>query len=164
MDWETGEVIGEHEGMEVLTIGQKARIGGCREKYYIVGKCVTSVDALYVNGDKRMKGDVFVVNGKDHPILYTEGLSIPIESFYWIRNAFHNSNPEDNTNTKFTFKTRHGQRIDKCHVKLNAKEGVLEVTFDVPQRALTAGQIFALYDKHAEECLGAAPIPLINLS
>ena len=36
IDVDTGCEVGRHEGKEALTIGQGARIGGCRDKYFIV--------------------------------------------------------------------------------------------------------------------------------
>ena len=146
--------------MEVLTVGQKARIGGSQEKLYIAGKCVYSSNELYTNGTRRQKGDIYVVKGREHPVLYTSHLQIPLTSFHWIRNIFE-GNSSTASEQKCTFKIRHGQKVDYCVVQL--KDQSLEVKFDQLQRALVAGQIFALYDENANECLGAAPIPLINL-
>lgn len=39
----TGRVLGRHDGVEVLTIGQRARIGGSAKRMYVVGKSGSDV-------------------------------------------------------------------------------------------------------------------------
>ena len=35
IDVDSREIVGAHSGKEALTVGQKARLGGCTEKYFI---------------------------------------------------------------------------------------------------------------------------------
>lgn len=54
LDSETGSVVKElpkrHSGLRLLTIGQRATIGGMPSKYYVAGKCISS-NILYITGD-----------------------------------------------------------------------------------------------------------------
>ena len=63
-------VVGTHNGAELLTVGQKCRIGGCASKYFVAKK---------VGGS----GDVLVAPGHNHPSLYVEVLQVEWEKFNW---------------------------------------------------------------------------------
>lgn len=57
------------------------------------------------------------------------------------------------------FKARHTQSLGACAAAVEQREGgayTVTVTFDVPHRAITAGQVLALYD--GEVCLGGGVI------
>jgi tRNA (5-methylaminomethyl-2-thiouridylate)-methyltransferase len=71
IDLDTGKILGRHEGKEALTIGQGAKIGGSREKYFIVpGSSYTS------NKEDSIVGDVYVCMGSNHPSLYCKTLIV----------------------------------------------------------------------------------------
>jgi tRNA U34 2-thiouridine synthase MnmA/TrmU len=54
-------VLGEHAGVELLTLGQNARLSGLPERHYVAGKAVATAE-------------VAVVPGRDHPALYATEL------------------------------------------------------------------------------------------
>ncbi|XP_014407799.1 mitochondrial tRNA-specific 2-thiouridylase 1 isoform X12 [Camelus dromedarius] len=56
---EDSEVLGTHKGWFLYTLGQRAKIGGLREPWYVVEKDGT-------------KGDVLVAPRTDHPALYRD--------------------------------------------------------------------------------------------
>ena len=64
---DTGTVIGTHGGRELLTTGQRARVGGCPEPYYVVDR--PPVGYTLPNGDMVENGDVLV--GKGHHTPYS---------------------------------------------------------------------------------------------
>jgi tRNA U34 2-thiouridine synthase MnmA/TrmU len=66
------KVLGTHTGAELFTMGQKCRIGGCAEKYYVVKKKV------------RDSGDVLVAPGQAHPSLYSEVIRVEWAKFNWM--------------------------------------------------------------------------------
>uniref|UniRef100_A0A6I8P282 Mitochondrial tRNA-specific 2-thiouridylase 1 n=1 Tax=Ornithorhynchus anatinus TaxID=9258 RepID=A0A6I8P282_ORNAN len=56
---EDGSVLGTHKGWFLFTLGQRAKIGGLKDPWFVVEK-----DAL--------TGDIFVAPGRDHPALYRD--------------------------------------------------------------------------------------------
>lgn len=38
MDVDSGEIVGEHLGIHMWTLGQRCRIGGCLKPYYVASK------------------------------------------------------------------------------------------------------------------------------
>lgn len=67
-----GQVVGEHwGGTTLLTVGQGAKIGGEREKWFVCGKEMES-------------GVVYVAPGTNHPALFCDYLLVDAEMFNWI--------------------------------------------------------------------------------
>ncbi|XP_051889762.1 mitochondrial tRNA-specific 2-thiouridylase 1 isoform X2 [Pristis pectinata] len=66
---EDGKIMGAHKGWFLFTLGQRARIGGQRDAWFVV--------------DKEIKtGDVFVAPGTYHPALYRN--SLETDPVHWI--------------------------------------------------------------------------------
>ena len=106
IDINTGTVVGTHEGRELYTIGQKARISGCLTKHYIVEKIINDdVDDNYNENENVIKndniilnhndnnnhesnylrnGDIYVTGDKYHKLLYKSSIIIPLDQFNWI--------------------------------------------------------------------------------
>lgn len=63
--------LGPHKGLHLYTIGQKARISGVKQKYFVVEK----------NADS---GIVFVAPGSRHPALYASSLKCNLKDVFWI--------------------------------------------------------------------------------
>jgi tRNA U34 2-thiouridine synthase MnmA/TrmU len=59
----TGEALGGHSGAEFWTVGQAARIGGLRQRHYVVHRDIPS-------------GAVWVVNDWFHPLLFSTALCV----------------------------------------------------------------------------------------
>ncbi|XP_022109720.1 mitochondrial tRNA-specific 2-thiouridylase 1-like isoform X2 [Acanthaster planci] len=69
---EDNKVIGKHEGHFIYTVGQKAKIGGMKEKWFVVDKVPSS-------------NEVIVAPHTNHPALFCETmLTGPV---HWIREA-----------------------------------------------------------------------------
>lgn len=135
-----GKVIGEHMGLMYHTIGQRQGlgIGGVKganeEPWFVVQKDLT-------------RNVLVVVQGTDHPLLYTNHLIA--QQAHWI-----NGTPPLSTFT-CTAKTRYRQPDQECVVTLMA-DGTLDVSFEQPQRAVTPGQSVVFYQN--DICLGGAVI------
>jgi tRNA U34 2-thiouridine synthase MnmA/TrmU len=112
IDIDTGAVLGTHDGAEIFTVGQGARISGAPEKYFIVQKQATGANS----------GDIFVGLGAHHPALQCNAIDVLGSQFNWI----HGAPPSlDNTTTtamaqefECEFQCRHQQRPIPCRVSL----------------------------------------------
>lgn len=154
IDWDTGEDVGAHSGRELFTVGQGARIAGVvgnGERYF-----VTFAERP---GRARNNGDVYVVKGASHPLLFSSSCSLSSRDFSWICGHLP---ALDWSREKFGFKSRYNQAIEPCTVSIVQSNSVgdgymVTVQFFTPQRAITPGQILALY--HEDACLGGGIIP-----
>ncbi len=136
---EHGNHIGEHVGLMYHTIGQRQGLG--------IGGLKGAGDApWYVARKDLINNKLVAVQGKNHPLLLSEGLIAG--QIHWI-----NETPETDS-IRCMAKTRYRQPDQACTVKVS--EGKLEVIFDEPQRAVTPGQSVVFYRDDA--CLGGAVI------
>jgi tRNA-specific 2-thiouridylase len=136
----SGRPLGWHQGLSRYTLGQRQglRVGG------IAG----AGDApWYVAGKDPERNVLLVVQGHDHPGLFSDRLTA-IEP-HWIEGA------PPALPLACTARTRHRQPDQPCRVEA-AGDGRLTVRFDSPQRALTPGQFVVFYAE--ERCLGGATI------
>ncbi|XP_075064951.1 mitochondrial tRNA-specific 2-thiouridylase 1 isoform X2 [Mixophyes fleayi] len=136
---EDGKVIGTHKGWFLFTFGQRARIGGKQNAWFIVDKDVTT-------------GEVFVAPGRDHPALFTDLLQT--DQIHWLSEK----PPVELVQNKMMechFRFQHQMALENCVVTLN-QDGTVWVKLVKPIRALTPGQ-FAVFYK-GEECLGSGKI------
>ncbi|MBN3291213.1 MTU1 thiouridylase, partial [Polypterus senegalus] len=136
---EDGKIMGTHKGWFTFTLGQRARIGGQKDAWFVVDKDV-------------MSGDVFVAPTTNHPALYREIMRT--DRFHWIADEppaelIHNKMMECN------FRFLHQMPFVPCNVTLN-QDGSVWVTLTKPVRALTPGQFAVLYK--GDECLGSGKI------
>ncbi len=136
---EGGTVIGEHQGVAFLTIGQRQGLGiggrvGAREMpWYVAAKDVAT-------------NSVTVVQGNDNPALFKRTLRCA--TLQWIDGA----GPE--LPWEGTAKCRYRQPDQACVVRPEGDDW--EVSFEVPQRALTPGQSVCFYA--GDRCLGGGVI------
>ena len=127
-----GRVLGRHKGLPCYTTGQRKGLGVAAGKHvYVVRK----------NGD-----DNTILLG-DEADLYTNTLTACRVN--WISGAA----PEQPI--RCTAKTRYSQTEAEATAEA-LPDGRLRLTFDVPQRAVTAGQAVVLYC--GEEVLGGGTI------
>ncbi|MWJ29400.1 tRNA 2-thiouridine(34) synthase MnmA [Halomonas sp. ZH2S] len=135
-----GQVIGEHMGLMYYTLGQRQGLG-------IGGLADYSEDPWYVAVKDLERNVLVAVQGKHHPLLYTDSLAT--EAMDWIagKPPVHKG--------RFTAKTRYRQNDVPCMLRTRDDGGV-EVHFDTPQRAVTPGQSLVIYD--GEICLGGGVI------
>ncbi|XP_040199565.1 mitochondrial tRNA-specific 2-thiouridylase 1 [Rana temporaria] len=136
---EDGEIMGTHNGWFLFTLGQRARIGGLRDAWFVVDKDVTTAE-------------VFIAPCTDHPALYRERLQT--DRVHWICE----DPPAELVRYKMMdchFRFQHQMALVPCLLTLN-QDGSVWVTLKKPIRALTPGQ-FAVFYKE-EECLGSGKI------
>ncbi|MBZ9567973.1 MULTISPECIES: tRNA 2-thiouridine(34) synthase MnmA [Modicisalibacter] len=135
-----GDDIGEHMGLMYYTLGQRQGLG--------IGGLADYPDAPWYVADKDLERNVLiVVQGKHHPLLYSDALVT--EAMDWI------AGQPPAAEARLTAKTRYRQTDVPCRMRTRDDGGV-EVHFDEPQRAVTPGQSLVLYDD--DVCLGGGVI------
>ena len=151
----SNRVIGQHEGHFTLTRGQRARISGQPSAFYVVDK------------DPR-SGDVFVVASPQHPALFSAGLVT--QPFNWLLSP--DSQAETSMSSLYSrlienrepvplfckLKSQH-LPMARCVVRVSEQDPLeVHVSFPEAQRAVTPGQVVALYDKESAACVGGGVI------
>ena len=176
IDIDTGRILGYHRGKETYTIGQGARLGGRKDKYFVVKKTKST-------------NDIFVAIGQDHPALFSDSLIVDGKTMSWISGSLpdpinsllseaylakQNGNmlPTESS-YDCSFKIRHGQEMSSCKIRVSLKKNAdvntcsttmdysIIVLFDIPQRAINPGQVIAFYDNDDNDgyiCLGGGII------
>ena len=130
-----GKTVGEHVGLTFYTIGQRKGlgIGGAGEPWFVAGKNLP-------------RNELLVVQGHDHPLLYTNSL---------VMNDLSFTLPERPKPGRYTCKTRYRMADAPCELRY-LDDDTAELVFDVPQWAVTPGQSAVLYD--GDVCLGGGII------
>lgn len=126
-------------GWFLYTLGQRAKIGGLREPWYVVEKDSAS-------------GDVLVAPRTDHPALYRDLLRTG--RVHWIAEEPPAALVRDKM-MACHFRFRHQMALVPCVLTLN-QDGTVWVTAVEAVRALALGQ-FAVFYK-GDECLGSGKI------
>lgn len=130
-----GQIVGCHEGLMYYTLGQRKGlgIGGAGEPWFVAGKDLAANRLL-------------VVQGHDHPLLFSRSLIMHDLSF-----TLPAAPPEG----RYGVKTRY--RMPDAEAQLRYLEGGrAELVFTAPQWAVTPGQSAVLYD--GDVCLGGGII------
>ncbi|XP_021486570.1 mitochondrial tRNA-specific 2-thiouridylase 1 isoform X2 [Meriones unguiculatus] len=136
---EDNTVLGTHKGWFLYTLGQRAKISGLREPWYVVEKDGT-------------KGDVLVAPRGDHPALYRDLLRT--NRVHWIAEEPPAALVRDKM-MECHFRFYHQMALVPCMLTLN-QDGTVWVTAVKAVRALALGQ-FAVFYK-GDECLGSGKI------
>lgn len=139
METDTGQVIGQHNGLMYYTIGQRQGLG--------IGGVKGANEEPWFVLEKDLERNVLVVGQGEHKSLYK--LKLDADQSHWI------NSPPTSTSLHCHAKTRYRQPDQACTVTIQA-EGSLTVVFDQPQRAITPGQSVVFYQ--GERCLGGAVI------
>ena len=135
-----GTTIGTHEGVFYYTLGQRQGlgIGGVKgadeEPWYVVGKDIE-------------QNILYVVQGHDHPLLYSQTLTA--SDMHWIAGT------APALPLACAAKTRYRQADQSCVIESMTDRQVL-VRFTEKQRAVTPGQYVVFY--HGDDCLGGGII------
>ena len=136
------EIVGEHNGSILYTIGQRQGlgIGGIKDK-----------DELpwYVYGKNINKNEIYVCQGVDNQLLYTE--NITLDKIHWI-NDFKKFKHLD-----CLVQIRHRHKPVKCIIEFNKG---FRVMFDEEIRGVAPGQSAVFYKDNL--CLGGGVIEARN--
>ena len=129
---EMGSIIGQHQGAHFFTVGQRKglNVGGKLEPLYVIGTDVIT-------------NTVFVGQGDNHIGLMRSALRIPKEDVHWV---LPSHKMEIGETRKYLLRFRYRQPLQTGNVKMT-EEG-LTLTFDTPQKGITAGQFATLYDEN----------------
>lgn len=129
-----GEIIGQHEGLPLYTIGQRRGINiGGSGPYYVV--------------DKNLKKNILIVtNDEKYPELFRQNMEV--KKMNWIV-----SEPKVPFKTEVRIRYRHpavGAIIESRNTKRITHNTVYKIEFDKPQRAISPGQSAVFYTKKGE--------------
>lgn len=135
-----GKKIGEHNGAQFYTIGQRKGlgIGGRKESLFILATDTT-------------ENVIYVGEGDSHPGLWRPALRILPEEIHWVNPARQMSPGES---TRFSVRIRYRQPLQGARLFVR-DEGAF-ILFDEPQRGITPGQFAAWYD--GDELVGSGVI------
>lgn len=122
---ETGEKLGEHQGVEFYTLGQRHGLDLSGGPFYVVKKDVKS-------------NKIFVAKNKEHPALWQKETTI--KDVHWIGEAVE-------VGREYGFKVRYPSEIVSGKMV-----GESSVEFDKSQWAIAPGQSVVVYD--GEKVLG----------
>ena len=137
-----GEVVGRHDGLMYYTLGQRRGLGiggrGDGRSFFVVDKDLK-------------KNQLIVVQGEDHPLLYSKGCTADQATFV--------GDPlPENTPCRLTAKFRYRQPDQPVTVTRMGDQ--LHFVYDAPQRAVTPGQSAVIYD--GDKCLGGGIIDTVE--
>ncbi|HEX7965127.1 MAG TPA: tRNA 2-thiouridine(34) synthase MnmA [Gammaproteobacteria bacterium] len=135
-----GKVLGRHNGLMFYTLGQRSGIG-------IGGRREGTDEPWYVAGKDMARNRLLVVQGHDHPLLLSDGLTAG--RLHWIAGA------APALPLHCAAKTRYRQADQPCML-LRIADGRVRAEFEQPQRAVTPGQYAVFYLE--DECLGGGVI------
>ena len=137
-----GTLLGEHGGLAFYTLGQRGGLG-------IGGRRGRPEAPWFVARKDLARNALIVVQQTDHPLLMS--LQLTTSRAHWL------SEPPTAPFTAQA-KIRYRQADQAC-TATPLPGGALQLTFALPQRAVTPGQFAVLYD--GERCLGGAAIESI---
>lgn len=139
IETDSGEIIGQHQGLMYYTIGQRKGIG--------IGGTKNKSEAAWFVLEKDLSRNVLIVGqGIDHPRLFKKQLTAT--QLTWI------SGEAPDATKYYQAKIRYRQIQQPCVLRF--VKASLTVTFDEPQRAVTPGQSIVIYDN--DICLGGGVI------
>ncbi|MEW5846845.1 MAG: tRNA 2-thiouridine(34) synthase MnmA [Bacteroidota bacterium] len=135
-----GKVVGEHQGAHFFTIGQRKglNVGGKAEPLFVIATDIEN-------------NIVYVGMGQSHPGLYRSGLFMNTNEVHWIRPDLAIPSGQS---MQVLARIRYRQPLQKATL-YHADNGYY-LTFDIPQRGITAGQFAAWYID--DELLGSGVI------
>jgi len=141
-----GEVVGQHQGLMYHTLGQRKGLGiGGRKSDSDTKK---AGQPWFAAQKDLQKNQLIVVQGKDHPLLYSQQLCA--SKLHWVSGQaplfpFH-----------CKAKTRYRQADQDCIISSSKNQDTCMVEFDNAQFAITPGQSVVFYQD--EICLGGGII------
>ena len=134
-----GEIVGEHIGLSFYTIGQRHGLG-------IGGRADTNEEPWFVVDKNMLNNTLIVVQGKQHPRLFSKALRA--SKLHWIERV-----PAAPFSCRA--KIRYRQTDQECRIRW-LEDDQCEVEFEQLQRAVTPGQSIVFYLDQV--CLGGSVI------
>lgn len=134
-----GRLLGEHQGLMFYTLGQRQGLG-------IGGSKNANDNPWYVAEKNLSTNELIVVQGHDHPLLFSKGFSC--HAPHWIT-------PPASFPFRCQVKVRYRQTEQACEIQALSEESY-QVIFEQAQRAVTPGQSAVFYQ--GEHCLGGTII------
>ena len=117
-----GEILGKHNGIIRYTIGQRKGLGiAYKEPLYVCAKDIEKNTVTLGNAESLLTKEVIA---RDINLISISSIDAPM---------------------KLKAKTRYNMKEQPC-TAIQLDDNTLKVTFDEPQRAITAGQALVLYD------------------
>ncbi len=135
------QLVGEHDGVCFYTLGQRQGLG-------VGGVRGASDEPWYVVAKDTEKNTLFVAQGHDNPLLFSQGLSAT--SLHWI------SGSAPAAPFSCLAKTRYRQADQACTIE-SLDDSMANVIFQIPQRSVTPGQYVVFYNEQGC-CLGSGVI------
>ncbi len=131
VEWETGRVLGRHDGAFLYTVGQRR------------GLDLGGGPARYVVATDTEKNVVYVTSDHMSPALFTRELTL--EDARWVA-------PAAPAAGEYLVRTRHTGELRQARVEPSAGGTGAKVFFAEPVRTVAPGQSAVVYD--GRECLG----------
>jgi tRNA-specific 2-thiouridylase len=136
---EAGKTVGEHRGLALYTLGQRAGLG-------LGGRAGAAEAPWYVAVKDTARNALIVVQDHDHPLLMSD--SFIVEDLHWLV-------APEGAERECAVKTRYRQSDLPCKVRPD-REGRWHVSLSEPARAVTPGQYAVFYLD--DLCLGGGVI------
>ncbi len=130
-----GRCLGEHVGLAFYTLGQRRGIG-------LGGDAKGSDDPWYVAAKDLESNRLVVVQGHDHPMLFSPSLTA--DGAHWIAGSAPDTQ-------QISAQVRYRQAGQPGQLSANGSDA-FSLVFDSPQRAVTPGQSAVVYID--DVCLG----------
>ena len=143
-----GEAVGRHAGLLHYTVGQRQGLGiGGRRRGEHDDDCRSENEAWYVIGKDLEHNRLIVVQGHDHPALFSDHLTAM--DLNWI------SGSAPHCQWVYGAKTRYRQKDAPCAITA-VSPASCAIEFAEPQWAVTPGQSAVVYESRV--CLGGGII------
>ena len=151
---DAGAVLGEHRGLALYTLGQRAGLG-------LGGRAGAAAAPWYVAVKDTARNALIVVQDQDHPLLLSDAFDV--EEMHWLScsdAAFAAGGAAVAAGgtapaRECAVKTRYRQRDLSCTVR-SCGAGIWRVTLSEAARAVTPGQYAVFY--RGAHCLGGGVI------
>ena len=136
-----GKIIGEHEGAQFYTIGQRRglAVGGHTDSLFVISTDIAS-------------NTIYVGEGQEHRGLLRRCLQITSDEVHWIRRDLAMKIGETR---RYQVRIRYRQPLEPATLVM--RENGLFIVFDNPQRGITPGQ-FAVWYADDLEMIGSGVI------